>query len=197
MLLQISKSFTNYLLNKAIIESSKKDLLIYGFQLTLSTSASIITILTLSYFYNIIYGIIFLGFFFPLRFYAGGYHAHTFQKCFIYTNTCFIGILLFSYAALQYNLLDKYFFFAIVSIFYLWLITPCINQNNPLSEKEIIKNRMNTRILLLLYTFMLIALHTSYPFVSLIGFNTLFLVSILFIIGNLENKYCSRKGVLL
>lgn len=60
MLLQISKSFTNYLLKKEIIEYSKKELIIYGFQLTLSTFASMVTILTLSYFFNILYGFIFL-----------------------------------------------------------------------------------------------------------------------------------------
>lgn len=188
MLLQISKSFTDYLFKKGIIEYSKKELLIYGFQLILSTSASMITIVILSCFYNITYGFIFLFFFMPIRFCAGGYHANTYQRCYIYTNACFIGILLFSGIVSQYKFLDKYILFALMGILYVWLAAPCKNKNNPLSNKEIIKNKTTTRMLLFMYIFFLIYLYTTYPFVFLIGFNTLFLVSVLFIIGNLENK---------
>lgn len=188
MLLQISKSFTNYLLKKEIIEYSKKELIIYGFQLTLSTFASMVTILTLSYFFNILYGFIFLFFFMPIRFYAGGYHAQTYRQCYIYTNTCFLGTLAFSNIIFKYNLLHGYILLAMISLLFLFFATPCKNQKNPLDKKEFIKNRINTRILLLIYSFMLIVIYRNYPFIFLLGFNTLFLVSILFIIGNLENK---------
>ena len=118
MLLQISKSFTNYLLKKEIIEYSKKELIIYGSQLTLSTFASIVTILTLSCFFNILYGSIFLLFFMPIRFYAGGYHAQTYRQCYIYTNTCFLGTLAFSNIIFKYSLLHGYIWLALVYYFF-------------------------------------------------------------------------------
>lgn len=197
MLLQTSKTFTYYLLKKNIIEQSKTELFIYGFQLLLSTSASIITILILSCFFNIVYGLIFLLYFMPMRLYAGGYHASTYRKCYIYTNACFISTMFFSKLILEYGLLDKYIIFAIAGILYLGFSAPCKNPNNPLTHNEIIKNKSIARLLLFLYCLLLITLYPIYPFLFLIGFNTLFLVSIFFIIGNLKNKLIYQKGDLL
>lgn len=189
MLLNISKYLTNYFVNKHIIEFDKTDIFIYGFQLALSTFASIITILTLSCFTNIIYGIIFLLFFMPIRFCAGGYHANTYHKCFIYTNLCFIITMLFSKLALQYHLLHIYMPPALLGILYLWWKAPCRNTNNPLSEISLYKNKIYARTVLIIYCLFSIITYFLNTFIFLVEFDTVFLVSILFIIGNLENRH--------
>lgn len=186
MLLQLSNIITNYFLKKEIIGIEKKEVLIYGFQLTFSTLSSIITILIFSCLINIFYGIIFLIFFMPIRFCSGGYHANTYLKCFIYTNSCFVIILLFSKIVLHLDLLNTYALLAFIGILYLWLKAPCKNANNPLSEKYIQYNRFITHIILAIYAIICIITYHISPFMFLIEFNTVFLVSILFIIGSNE-----------
>lgn len=90
MLLKLSTYLTHYFIKKNIIKSNLSQIYIYGFQLTISTLCSLLSILLLSSFSNFIFGITFLLFFMPLRFCAGGYHSNTYQKCFILTNLCFL-----------------------------------------------------------------------------------------------------------
>lgn len=189
MLLNISRYLSYYLLKKEIIEDEKVDVIIYGLQLILSTISSAVTILLLSSVINIAYGIIFLLFFMPIRFCAGGYHAKAFNKCFIYTNCSFIITILIT-TFIYYYILPIYLLFplTLAGIVYLSYKAPCKNLNNLLSDIYCKKNNFNSRIILMVYGLGIIITYQINLFVFLLELNTLFLVSILFIIGNLENK---------
>lgn len=189
MLLKISRCLTSCLIKRNIIEFEDTDVFIYGFQLILSTFSSVITILLLSYFINILYGIVFLLFFMPVRFCAGGYHADTYLKCFVYTNSCFVFTLLFSKIVEKFHLLHAYSLLTLIGVLYLWMKAPCRNENNPMSETYIHINRISAHVILMIYSIILTITYHLHSFIFLLGFNTVFLVSILFIIGNLENKH--------
>ena len=60
MLLKISTYLTHYFIKKNIIKSNLSQIYIYGFQLTISTLCSFLSILLLSSFFNFIFGITFL-----------------------------------------------------------------------------------------------------------------------------------------
>ncbi len=135
MLLKISEYVTNSFVNKKIINSNSADIYIYGFQLTLSTLFSIITIILISSLINFLFGIIFCSFFMPLRFCAGGYHSKTYWNCFILTNLSFMFVL---FVSTFYLPLIIYIFNIFLSLlFSLWFKAPCINKNNPLSDTYI------------------------------------------------------------
>lgn len=103
MLFKTSNYLTNYFIENHIVSPQKKEIFIYGFQLILSTLSSMFTILLISAVFNISYGIIFLLFFMPIRFCAGGFHASTYHKCFVYTNGVFITMLIFSKIVYMYS----------------------------------------------------------------------------------------------
>lgn len=197
MLLKISELLTKYLIKKNIVPYRKTEVFIYGFQLTLSTLASMFTIIFITAFINITYGLIFLVFFMPIRFCAGGYHAPTYCKCFLYTNSVFVFDLLITNIVYSYNLLPYYMIIIVICVLYLWLNTPCLNNNNPLSESYIRKNKLNShKILVLYFVIISITCHYNY-FIVILELNTIFIVSILFIIGNFEYKrqtYNQLKG---
>lgn len=186
MLYKTSNFLTNYFIKNNIISPNNKELYIYGFQLILSTLSSMLTILLTATFINISYGILFLLFFIPIRFYAGGYHASSYLKCFIYTNSLFIITLALSLIVYIYGLLPYYYLFIIAGIIYFWINTPCINQNNPLSYTYLLKNRFISRKILILYFIVIILTYQINHFLFILEINTLFLVTILFICGNLK-----------
>lgn len=190
MLLKISEYVTNSFVNKKIINSDSADIYIYGFQLTFSTLFSIITILLISSLINFLFGIIFLCFFMPLRFCAGGYHSKTYWNCFILTNLSFILVLFVSALSSAHYIYSIFFLVCLLS---LWFKAPCINKNNPLSDKYIKKNRIYTRIILTIDFFFLFVLDHFDPFAFILGTNTIYLVFILFAIGKLENKKANTK----
>lgn len=90
MLYSISSIITKYFFKKNIITNSDQEVFTYGCQLIISSFCSISSILLLSFFINITYGILFLLFFFPIRLFCGGFHASSYIKCFLCTNTIFI-----------------------------------------------------------------------------------------------------------
>lgn len=122
----------------------------------------------------------------PIRFCAGGYHAPTYHKCFIYTNGVFIATLIFSKIVYMYNLLPYYCLLIIMSILYLWINTPCKNNKNPLSDTYIRKNKMLSRKILVFYFVIILLTYYLNKYLFILEINTIFLVSILFIWGNFE-----------
>ena len=99
-----------YIMERANISKQRKAVFIYGCELTLSTIASVLSIIILSIFLNAIYSsFVFLLVFIGIRLFAGGYHAKTYSHCFLLTN--FVYLLSF--------LLSEYV-----------IITPA-NKNNP------------------------------------------------------------------
>ena len=71
-----------YIMERANISKQRKAVFIYGCELTLSTIASVLSIIILSIFLNAIYSsFVFLLVFIGIRLFAGGYHAKTYSHC--------------------------------------------------------------------------------------------------------------------
>lgn len=144
MLYNISSMVTKYFSKKNIITYYDQEIFTYGCQLIISSFCSICSILLLSSFLNITYGILFLLFFFPIRLFCGGFHASSYTKCFLCTNTIFI-MTLFCSSILVYC--SKYILVCICCYFFYYISTnaPIIHPNNPLSELEAKTNKLHTQ----------------------------------------------------
>ena len=84
---------------------------------------------------------LFLGVFFFLRLFAGGYHAPTYARCFLLTNSVYLAVIGTSYWLERfqtYNLLPA---ITVVSYIVVLVLSPIRNKNHPLSEKTYGKNR--------------------------------------------------------
>lgn len=186
MLLKISSLLTNYFIKKKIIDTSKKEIMLYGFQLTLSTLASSLSILLISASSNVIYGIIFLIYFMPIRFFLGGYHATSYARCFLYTNTCYIVTHILNHLVCAYRntIVETIWSFGI--FLYLLLCEPCQHTNNLLNDLEITRNRSNASKLLVLYLCIMLITIFSYEPMYIFELNTLTIVTYLHILGLLR-----------
>ena len=191
MLLKLSTYLTHYFIKKNIIKSNLSQIYIYGFQLTISTLCSLLSILLLSSFSNFIFGITFLLFFMPLRFCAGGYHSNTYQKCFILTNLCFLFTLFSSKIFYKYHLFNLNLSLFFISVILLWIYAPCENINNPLSNTYLEKNRLYTHILLIIYIFTLSIF--AYFFNTFLFFLGTHNATCVLIIHNRQNYFFQRR----
>lgn len=190
ILLTLSQMFTKCFIRRNIIPKEKEDIFVYGFQLIISTLSSMMTILLISCFTNIAYGILFLFFFMPIRGCVGGYHADTFEKCFIYTSLCFPATMMVSAIMQHMNLTPVAYILLIFGYIILILKAPCRDVHNPLSAEAIDKNKFYTRILLLIYASIILVTFFRNPAFSLAEANTLNLVTFLFLLKKREKGVC-------
>ena len=88
MLRKISLKCSNVFLNSNVIFNNQYDVFVYGLELFISTGLCIISVLGISVWLNMGWlGALFLICFMPIRTLVGGYHASTYGKCFMITNT--------------------------------------------------------------------------------------------------------------
>ena len=87
MLHSCAEYLTHTLYRHCPLSEEKRPVFVYGFELSLSTLSSILSIILLSIiFKNVYFSLLFLYIFFFLRLFSGGYHAPTYSRCFILTN---------------------------------------------------------------------------------------------------------------
>lgn len=179
MLNKFSIFLTDKLIIKKIISESEKDLYIYGYQISLSTLSVLISILSLSLVLNIKYGFLFLLFFFPIRLFTGGYHACSYFRCFICTNTFFLLTTLIAILLLRLPITIIYFI-GCISLLYIWKSEPILHPNNPLTIEEVESNKKYARIIIFLEFFLLtFGLYFGYFTLISMGTTTTIVVSIL------------------
>ncbi len=94
MLHKCAVSLTNFMLGNQSIAEEDHEVYVYGFEMILSTAASILVIVFISFLVGETLGsLVFLACFLTLRAYAGGYHANSYLSCFC-TMQCLYGIVL-------------------------------------------------------------------------------------------------------
>lgn len=87
MLRKIADYSTQILIKQGMILEKDRNIYLYGFELFWSTSSCIISIIIAGCIMGYIQqAIIFIMCFFPIRIFAGGYHAKSYRNCFLLTN---------------------------------------------------------------------------------------------------------------
>lgn len=137
---------THTLYRHCPLSEEKRPVFVYGFELSLSTLSSILSIILLSIIFKNVYSsLLFLYIFFFLRLFSGGYHAPTYSRCFILTNAIFAFVYLLSEVIQWYKpLLIP---FAILSCISIFLLSPIRSTKHPLSERLYAQNKKAARII--------------------------------------------------
>lgn len=177
---------TSQLIDKNVVEEKKYDIYVYGFQLFYSTLFSVLTMLTVSCItHNLLQGIIFLVIFMSLRMTANGYHAKTYFRCFLLTNSIFITYLLLFRQFEGTPLKGWMAALTLLSGCYIWWNAPVEHPNHRLSEKKKIKNRNNARKLLISILIFLIVFYILKWYDLIISIDiTILFVAIMMIVRN-------------
>lgn len=146
MLATIATRLTDQLYFRCPLDPSRKAIekaiYEYGIQLSLSTLASMCSIVMLGLLLkNPASAFIFLGVFFFLRLFSGGYHAPTYARCFLLTNSVYLAVVGTSYLIVRFQLYHLLPVIVVVSCVVVMALSPIRNKRHPLSEKTYRKNR--------------------------------------------------------
>lgn len=152
MLNAVSVRLSSLLIKKVNQVNYSQDVYTYGIEILLSTTLEIMAILlSAAFLSSAMEGVIFVVLFLSLRFFTGGYHASTYRKCFAVTVGSFWAVLLASMLLLRLNLIRILYISLICSAVYIIARSPIINEKQPLSTAEIIKNGKIAAILLFIH----------------------------------------------
>lgn len=142
MLENIASRLTDQLYLHCPLDQRKKVIYTYGIQLSLSTLASMCSIVMLGLLLkNPASAFIFLGVFFFLRLFSGGYHAPTYARCFLLTNSVYLAVVGASCWMVHFRLYHLLPVIVAASCAVVIVLSPIRNKHHPLSENTYRKNR--------------------------------------------------------
>ena len=186
MLQSFAKYLTDTLYRHCPLSPQKRPIFQYGFEITTSTLSSAFSILLISIFSrDVLSACLFLGIFFFLRLFAGGYHAPTYARCFILTNSVYLMVYLVSRVFIAFQSTIPAIVLTLLSGLIIFAFSPIRNKKHPISEMVYRKNRDIARILVTLEALVLTSLillrcdftYTSVPIVSLAAVAVMMIIS--------------------
>ena len=182
---KIAAHICDYMTRNGIIRDDFLEVYVYGTELLLSFLTSVLLVLgTGALLGRIAHTIAFLVVFILVRRFTGGYHAHTYVICKLFTVGTYLTVMLLSHVAevtMPYYLLMTLPGLLVVAI---W--GPIENPNKPLSETARKKHKLTGLVLYTLTVLVGIYLHTlSQPFGNVICY-TLASIIVLMILAILK-----------
>ncbi|MDF2882005.1 MAG: accessory regulator [Clostridiaceae bacterium] len=182
MIKYLSDNITDFFYSNNILEEEDKEIYVYGLHLIISTVIGITLIFILGLILNrLIYSIVFLISFIPIRMYSGGYHASSYVKC----NLILIVLYLTTMSVVVFTpsvyVIGISAIMTIATVYIILKFAPVDNEKKRLTENKKKRNKKIT--LFILFTFYLIGV-VMYKINIQIFYTiivTMFLVSILII----------------
>ena len=179
MLATIATRLTDQLYFCCPLDPSKKAIHEYGIQLSLSTLASMCSIVLLGLLLkNPASAFIFLGVFFFLRLFSGGYHAPTYARCFLLTNSVYLAVVGTSYWIVRFQLYHLLPVIVVASCVVVMVLSPIRHKHHPLPEKTYRKNRKIAVVLVAVECLLFLILYIWQIFRPYVAFSTMSLAAV-------------------
>jgi len=153
MITRLSRNVSSFFIRQGTISEEDRDVYEYSFEVLFATALGFITVIIIALISRtVLYTLLFLLGFIPLRMVAGGFHAKNHFKCFIalmIVYTTFL-VLLFILPASYISVII--FLCAIASLLLVFLLAPSEDKNKPISSKNSFEQlKKNSRILIIIY----------------------------------------------
>lgn len=174
-----------------IIDDERYEICRYGINQLFTTILDFATILFIGFVFNMVLeGIIFTVAYIPIRIYAGGYHAKTPQRCWLFSAIMLLIVL----CIIKYTPNNSFFFWiytvlSLIACIIIWTLSPVEDKNKTLDEQENIVYHHRTRYILyaeIILSIILYALH-CYSIVTVLEM-VWFSLSVMLILGIIKNK---------
>lgn len=135
MFSEISELMTQSLINNQIIQSDNRELYRYGIQQGLTMILNLATTLLIGVLCDMLWqSIVFHLAYIPLRSYAGGYHAKTPVRCYLFSSAMMFAILSVMRWVTISNLICG--IMLLLSLVCVFLLAPVADHNKPLDDTE-------------------------------------------------------------
>ncbi|MGO5066800.1 accessory regulator AgrB [Clostridium sporogenes] len=187
MVLSISEKIVDKLIDGNIIESEDKDLYTYGFHQGFLIIFNILTAIAIGLLFKMVWeSLVFLMAYIPLRSYAGGYHARTPLRCYMFSLIIIIMVLLGIRFIYWNSIICIIVTFCAASI--IFALQPVEDENKPLDKKERVVYKKRTKsILLVLIGIGLVFWFFDNEQISITIIMALFVIAFMLILGKIKN----------
>ncbi len=187
--MNLSEKLTDKLVNSQIINDEEKDLYYYGFKQGFLLLLNMVTVIIIGIIFNMVWqSVVFMISYSLLRVYAGGYHANTQLRCYLF----FIGMITAVLWLMKFIPWNSFICLMItaVSSMVILLMAPVEDTNKPLDqkEKEIFKKQTNI-VLAILIGFVLFFWLMGGRQVPICIVMAIWMVSAMLVLGRIKNKY--------
>lgn len=145
---RIKTTIVNRWIISNIIEEKDRELYEYGIEITIEYFINIFTTVIIALVTGeILSCIAMMASFMSLRSYAGGVHASSFRRCYMYSSM----VILMSLVLIRYDLLNIWIYriAAIINTVYLFIMPPAESENRRVTDKEREVYRCKEKVLLL------------------------------------------------
>ncbi len=150
----------NAVLGNKEMEKDEKEVYIYGFEIILSTVSSFLFMFLFSLLIGRpLYALIFFAIFYVLRLYCGGFHAKTYFKCFVATNSLFILLVVLTQVVSLFNIDFILPYLLLISYLVIIMFSPIKNINHPCSKKTMNKNKIKAILIASVYFTVLVVMY--------------------------------------
>lgn len=155
-----AKTLAGCLFRNYLIDEKQKPIYIYGFQLFLSSAAAMVSIFVLSCLLQAVYAsFVFSAIFVSIRLFSGGYHAKTYGRCFIVSNSVFLFCFFLARTIQKYHFDFVCPLLVCFSLLIIVTLAPIKHKNHPLSDATYQKNKKISRVLALSESLCVLAAH--------------------------------------
>lgn len=185
----LSNRLADFLCGKEIISQDEKEIYIYGYEMIITTILGallvfVVALLTRRY----AEALCFFAVFVVTRQFCGGYHAKTRVMCSITFMLCYLSVLFFNYALEPGFTWFMHILFFIPYLMAILGYAPVENENKPLTESDIRRNRSNSIRISLVWFLISSTLLFFKPILSSAIDLTLLVIAVLIIIEVLKRK---------
>lgn len=164
MLRECALQVTDLLYRKCRLEENRRNVYIYGCELTISTLLGVLSMTLISIlFFRLTDIVAFLLFFMVPRFFSGGFHAKTYGRCFVLSNSLFLCSCFLISLILFTKIWWLPLLLAGISAVVIIKNSPIRNAKHPLSETSYERNKTISRVLTVIQLAVLVAMSFFQP----------------------------------
>ena len=137
------------LIKNKIVDIQQRNIYVYALEVILLNGSLLIVFLIASLLCGAMINFwAYLIFFLPIRIFSGGYHAKSIESCFVLSTIMYgLSIAITVFFPLLYQNW-KWIIAGVISILVILVLSPMVNENNPLTESQQKRNRIIVCILL-------------------------------------------------
>lgn len=188
MINQITEKIYDTLLDNEAVEAENKQIIIYGATSIINNILHIGVSIFIGFLFNQVLNVIIFHFFYDnLRRYAGGYHAKSKSKCFIYSCVIVTASLMLWTVVPNERHSILACVLTIISFPVIFIFSPSENENKPLVKIEETGYRKKAKVwLFIIAGIVFSALLIRVEIISVVGGTALFVASLLIILGKVN-----------
>jgi accessory gene regulator B len=168
MFTSLAQSITEILVDNNIIDRTKLDIYVYGYEVLLSGIFSFIVALIMGLLFSqFLVSVIFVSAFILLRSFTGGYHADTYFKCNLIFAFNLAAVMIICKFVTEYPLL-YHIIIGVISFAVIPTCAPIENKYKPIDEQSKKSHKITSTILLFAFFTLSSVLYTVAPKISLV-----------------------------